>query len=264
MSPQLRQELQDLLERATQIEALSGVKDLHAVTKLHQDWLPAVDQTQATVRQLSEQMRRLLDDKVFLENKRIMRLIRSIESGALGTREAPPSGIFMDIAAQSVDVALPFERPLYEPSRKVMVDDVVLTADDADVDAGALFSQFHVDKERLKSNVDAVLADAEQATLVEVTRPIRCSRASPRSWRTTSWPANRRGPASRTTHPAAAVAPPGRQHPRSNHRPDHLCEARMTDTLETAARTPEELPGVVTRLFQGVVYAESDEKSGRR
>jgi hypothetical protein len=28
----------------------------------------------------------------------------------------------------------------------------------------------------------------------------------------------------------------------------------------TAARTPEELPGVVTRLFRGVVYAESDEK----
>ena len=114
-------------------------------------------------------MRRLLDDKVFLENKRIMRLIRSIESGALGTRDAPPSGVFMEIAAPSVDVALPFERPLYEPSRKVMVDDDVVTADDADVDAGALFSQFHVDTERLKSSIDDVLAGAEQATLAEIT-----------------------------------------------------------------------------------------------
>jgi hypothetical protein len=68
-----------------------------------------------------------------------------------------------------VDITLPFERPLYEPSRRVMVDDAVETADDADVDAGALFSQFHVDKERLKSNIDAVLAEAEQATLAEVT-----------------------------------------------------------------------------------------------
>jgi hypothetical protein len=175
MSPQLRLELQDLLQRATQIEALSGVEDLQAVTTLHQDWLPAVDQTQATVRQLSEQMRRLLDDKVFLENKRIMRLIRSIESGALGTREAPPSGGFIDIAAQSVDVALPFERPLYEPSQKVMVDDDVVAADDTDVDADALFSQFHVDKERLKANVDSVLVEAEQATLAEITQahPLR-------------------------------------------------------------------------------------------
>jgi hypothetical protein len=32
------------------------------------------------------------------------------------------------------------------------------------------------------------------------------------------------------------------------------------DTIETAARTPEELPGVVTRLFRGAMYAESNEK----
>ncbi|KRE71746.1 DUF3375 domain-containing protein [Arthrobacter sp. Soil762] len=168
MSPQLRTELRDLLQRATQIDALAKLDNLHAVTNLHQDWLPAVEQTQATVRQLSQQMRRLLDDKVFLENKRIMQLVRSIESGALGTREVPPSGVFMEIAAQSVEVALPFERPLYEPSRRIMVDDVVVAANDAEVDAGALFSQFHVDTERLKSNIDDVLAGAGQATLGEV------------------------------------------------------------------------------------------------
>ncbi|WP_332760140.1 DUF3375 domain-containing protein [Pseudarthrobacter sp.] len=168
MSPQLRTELRDLLQRATQIDALAKLDNLHAVTNLHQDWLPAVEQTQATVRQLSQQMRRLLDDKVFLENKRIMQLVRSIESGALGTREVPPSGVFTEIAAQSVEVALPFERPLYEPSRRIMVDDVVVAANDANVDAGALFSQFHVDTERLKSNIDDVLAGAEQATLGEV------------------------------------------------------------------------------------------------
>ena len=168
MSPQLRTELRDLLQRATQIDALAKLDNLHAVTNLHQDWLPAVEQTQATVRQLSQQMRRLLDDKVFLENKRIMQLVRSIESGALGTREVPPSGIFMEVAAPSVDVALPFERPLYEPSRRIMVDDIIVAANDTEVDAGALFSQFHVDTERLKSNIDDVLAGAEQATLGEV------------------------------------------------------------------------------------------------
>ncbi|MET3719277.1 MULTISPECIES: DUF4194 domain-containing protein [unclassified Arthrobacter] len=31
-------------------------------------------------------------------------------------------------------------------------------------------------------------------------------------------------------------------------------------TDQTEARTPEELPGVVTRLFKGVLYAENDEK----
>lgn len=169
MSPQLRNELNDLLQRATQIEALAQADNLHTITNLHQDWLPAVEQTQSTVRQLSQQMRRLLDDKVFLENKRIMQLIRSVEAAALDTRDHPPSNVFMEIDAPSVDVALPFERPLYEPGSRVMVMDEVVTADDQDLDASPLFSQFHVDRERLKSNIDDVLEHADQATLADIT-----------------------------------------------------------------------------------------------
>ncbi|MGA8787748.1 MAG: DUF3375 domain-containing protein [Paenarthrobacter sp.] len=169
MSPQLRNELNDLLRRATHIEALAGTENLHAITNLHQDWLPAVEQTQGTVRQLSQQMRRLLDDKVFLENKRIMQLIRSIETSALDARERPPSSVLMDLEASSVDVALPFERPLYEPGSRVMVVDEVVAADDQDLDASALFNQFHVDRERLKWNIDDVLERKDQATLEEVT-----------------------------------------------------------------------------------------------
>ena len=36
--------------------------------------------------------------------------------------------------------------------------------------------------------------------------------------------------------------------------------ASSASTAETETRTPEELPGVVTRLFKGVLYAEADEK----
>jgi flagellar motility protein MotE (MotC chaperone) len=169
MSPQLRRELNDLLHRATQIEALARMDNLHTITNLHQDWLPAVEQTQATVRQLSQQMRRLLDDKVFLENKRIMQLIRSIEANALDQRDQPPSNFAMEIEASSVDVALPFERPLYEPGSRVMVMDDVVTADDQGLDASALFSQFHVDRERLKFNIESVLEEESQATLADIT-----------------------------------------------------------------------------------------------
>ncbi len=195
MSPQLRTELRDLLQRATQIDALAKLDNLHTVTNLHQDWLPAVEQTQATVRQLSQQMRRLLDDKVFLENKRIMQLVRSIESGALGTREVPPSGVFTEIAAQSVEVALPFERPLYEAGR-----------------ARGLLPVRH----RIG---------------LGVRQPGRIT--------------------------AVVLAAPGRQHPGSHRRTDHLREAGMTTTDAAETHTPEELPGVVTKLFKGLVYAET-------
>ncbi|MDQ6739236.1 MAG: DUF3375 domain-containing protein, partial [Actinomycetota bacterium] len=169
MSPQLRSELRDLLERATRIEALAKQDGVHSITGMQADWLPAVEQTQATVRQLSAQIRRLLDDKVFLENKRIMQLIRSIESSAVAVRAKPPSGPFAELPGHDVPVALPFERPLYEPSRQVSINDAVAVAEDLDVDANALFDQFHVDAHRLETNIDAVLADAAQATLADIT-----------------------------------------------------------------------------------------------
>lgn len=168
MSPHMRNELDDLLQRATRIDALAQMDNLQAITNLHQDWLPAVEQTQSTVRQLSQQMRRLLDDKVFLENKRIMQLLRSIEASALDSREQPPSNIFMEIDAPTVAVALPFERPLYAPGSRIRVLDEVTVADDAAVDASALFNQFHVDKERLKANVEDVLERTGQATLADI------------------------------------------------------------------------------------------------
>ena len=168
MSHSQRAELLALLERASSIEALRGLPELEALPAMHQDWLPALEQTQATVRRLSQQMRRLLDDKVFLENRRIVTLIRSIEGHAIALRESPPRETVAEMAAQQVEAGLPFERPLYSPTGRVAVDDAVAVADDGGLDAEALFGQFAVDRERLRSQVDAVLEAADQATLADI------------------------------------------------------------------------------------------------
>ncbi|MDQ0260465.1 hypothetical protein J2W20_002369 [Sinomonas atrocyanea] len=168
MSPTQRGELVDLLERAGQIESLQGLPGLDGLQAMHQDWLPALEETQVTVRRLSQQLRRLLDDKVFLENKRIIALIRSIEGHALALRGSPPPGPPAEMPAQHVDVGLPFERPLYSPSGRVLINDAVEVADDAGLDAEALFDQFAVDRERLRGQIDAVLESADQATLADI------------------------------------------------------------------------------------------------
>lgn len=168
MSPAQRAELHDLLEKTTQIPTLEAVEGLGEIVNLHRDWLPAVEQTQGTVRRLSSQMRRLLDDKVFLENKRIMQLIRSIESNALALRNDPPAGIVSEIAAQQADINLPFERPLYKPGAQVKINDEVELAEDTEVDSTALFDQFYVDRAHLQSKIDQVLEEAPQASLGEI------------------------------------------------------------------------------------------------
>ena len=82
-----RAELTDLLERLQQIQEL-GDQDGRLV-RIHFDWIDASERTQATVRLLSEQLRRFLDDQVWLENRRVFDLLRSIEAKALRVRAGP-------------------------------------------------------------------------------------------------------------------------------------------------------------------------------
>ena len=80
--------------------------------RVHYDWIDASERTQATVRLLSEQLRRFLDDQVWLENRRVFDLLRSIETKALrlASNRRPPLSIELDERAL---VPLPTERPLY-------------------------------------------------------------------------------------------------------------------------------------------------------
>jgi hypothetical protein len=66
--------------------------------RVHYDWLEAGEHTQRTVAYLSQQLRRFLDDQAWLENRRIMDILRGIEAKALAVRDSPPTGEVMTIA----------------------------------------------------------------------------------------------------------------------------------------------------------------------
>jgi hypothetical protein len=72
--------------------------------RVHYDWLEAGEHTQRTVAQLSQQLRRFLDDKAWLENRRIMGLLHGIEASALAVRQNPPTENFMSIAETAADI----------------------------------------------------------------------------------------------------------------------------------------------------------------
>ena len=63
-------------------------------------------------------------------------------------------------------VVLPLERPLYRPPLKPRIAQSALATGDADLDAGALFEQFYVDRAALRSRLQRVLQTRDQITLV--------------------------------------------------------------------------------------------------
>lgn len=161
-----QEEFANLLARVHALDAIEEVDP--RIRRVHYDWLDAGERTQATVRLLSEQLRRFLDDRAWLENRRVMDVLRSIESHSLALRDHFSLAPGFDIDATSPSIALPFERPLYAPRPALALDTSPATASDAELDVSVLFEQIYVDHERLVSEVCRALSQRSQVALTEV------------------------------------------------------------------------------------------------
>jgi len=173
LSAARQEELTDLLEAVHGLKDLTG-KDTR-LRHIHYEWLDAAERTQAMVRQLSEQLRRFLDDQVWFENRRVIDILRSIESHALQLRDHKNVPLTTEIDAPAPAVTLPMERPLYAPVRKARIDSDNVKPADEETDPAALFEQVYVDPEPLRGVVRHALRKSPQVGLAELIagNPIR-------------------------------------------------------------------------------------------
>lgn len=165
MSSQRQDELSDRLDQVLALPAVAALKPEPRTRRVHHDWLEAGEHTQRTVAQLSLQLRRFLDDRAFLENRRILDLLHGIETRALALRDAPPAGSLMGIDAMGAEPALPLERPLFTLKPKPRLAELQVLADAGEIDTAGLFGHIVVDKARLRAHVQNALRREPQVTL---------------------------------------------------------------------------------------------------
>lgn len=168
MSSRRQEELTELLDHVLALPPVVDLKPDARTRRVHYDWLEAGEHTQRTVAQLSQQLRRFLDDQAWLENRRIMDILHGIETKALALRASPPAGDVMRIAEPAASVELSMERPLYAPVLKPRMADVLLQQGGDDVDPSALYGQIVVDKARLTHHIRHALQIRSQVTLREL------------------------------------------------------------------------------------------------
>jgi hypothetical protein len=168
MSQQRQEELDQLLDRALALPPIVEIKPDPRLRRIHFDWLEAGEHTQRTVARLSEQLRRFLDDKAWLENRRIVDILHGIESSALAVREKPPAGDFMSIAETSSDIELPMERPLFTPPIKPIIAAAELESGEEVLDMAALFSHVAIRKQELAGNIRRALQTQSQISLCDL------------------------------------------------------------------------------------------------
>lgn len=175
LSSRRQEELTGLLERVLALPAVNDLKPDSRTRRVHYDWMEAGEHTQRTVAALSQQLRRFLDDQAWLENRRIMDILRSIENKALALRESPPAGNVMEMAEVQADIELTMERSLFTPAVKPVIADLNLQMGEEDIDAQALFDQVVLDKANIARHIRHALQDRAQITLSELvaTQPLQ-------------------------------------------------------------------------------------------
>ena len=175
MSRARQDELTQLLDTVLRLAPVAELAPDPSLKRVHYDWLEAGEHAQRTVALLSQQLRRFLDDQAFLENRRIMEILRGIEAGALAVRGQPPAGDFIVIDDVAPSIELPMERPLHAPAPKPALLSAAIAAGDEDLDAAALYAQFVVDKAALARHVRQSLQQRSQVTLAELvgSRPLQ-------------------------------------------------------------------------------------------
>ncbi len=148
------------------MSALDTIEPDHRIRGIHHDWSEAAERAQRTVRRISEQLRRFLDDQVWLENRRVLDLVRAVEGVALELRDNPRNfGLEVDLPG--IEIALQFERPLYQPPVAVAVESRIAEATE-EVDAELLFAQTFIDQARLAEVIRTVLPENSSALLADV------------------------------------------------------------------------------------------------
>ena len=169
LSQARQEELSDLLARVHELADTTAEQDPR-LRHVHYDWLDAARSTQATVRQLSEQLRRFLDDQVWFENRRVIDLLRDIEARALKLRGERTADLAMDIDTDAPAIKLPTERPLYAPIVKARIDSGGIRPGNevGETDPAVLFQQVYVDPGPLRDNVRAALRRDSQVGLADL------------------------------------------------------------------------------------------------
>lgn len=168
LSESRQDELSELLEKVAEMKEIQADRSLRTV---HHDWFDAAERTQHTVRQISEQLRRFLDDQVWLENRRVLELIKGIESHAVSVRTTAPEkvtemGLTVDVPG--IGIAMPLERPLYRVQPDSEVDSLVAPAEADDVDTSALAAQTFVNQAKLAARLRAVIPNQSAALLDDI------------------------------------------------------------------------------------------------
>jgi len=166
MSQKKQDELDDLIDIIIHLPEIQEIKKDDTLEGLKIHLIEAGDKVNNTNHILIEQLRKYLNDRIFLENKRIIEIIREIKSIAVQIKNNPPSNKDIITIPGSPQIEMIMERPLWDVSvspelRKKDIEEGLAEL----VNTRQLYSQFDIDPELLRTRINELLTINSQISL---------------------------------------------------------------------------------------------------
>ncbi len=172
MNQEKQREMETYVQEIFQIPELAEMKSTSFVTRLKVNLVDAGDRVNKTTHLLVEQLRKFIEMKIYLENKRVADIIRQIEELALAVKDSPPATHQFTTIDDKPRVSLVMDRKPYEPPKNPEVDSGNLEEGMADPDSSILFEQQYVNPEALRERIRMLLRGRKQISLGEIVRAI--------------------------------------------------------------------------------------------
>ena len=169
MSKVSQKQLREMLIRIQSIKEIKEMNPDPFLFDIQYHLLDAGEKVYNTSALLTEQLGKYLDEQTYLENKRIMDLIKKIEKKAIDIRHNPPvkkKFAFMDMVKPQLDSTM--TRPLFVPPKTPVVNLAGLKQGSAIIEMAALYKQVYVDVAKLRFNIKNALETKNQVSLADI------------------------------------------------------------------------------------------------
>lgn len=169
MSQHKQDELNRLINAVVALPEIQRIKQENFIERLKVNLIEAGDKVYKTNGLLIEQLRKYLDDKTYLENKRIAEIIKEIESTAIRIKDNPPAEkAFLELEDKPL-LDFFMVRPLFSPPKNPVITDQLIEEGEADIDMANLYEQQYINPEELRAKIREMLRDVPQITLKQIT-----------------------------------------------------------------------------------------------
>lgn len=170
-------ELDKLIEMTLEIQQIKEIKQQDYTLE---DMVIKLSRAGAKVQKvnhsLAEQLSRFLDERTYLENKRIMDIINEIKSIAFEIKDTPPPNAnFLEVTGKA-EIEMVMDRPLWssKTTTKLQKEEIIIGSPD-DIDSSELYIQFNIDKKEIEKRIQEFLGSTSQIPLKTIieTYPIK-------------------------------------------------------------------------------------------